>query len=59
MEKYTCVSIVRVHLDMLNDKPLKECNGCFMWSNKYNSCRSYPTPNIINGKCMSKFIMKN
>ena len=40
-------------------KLLDECNECFMWSNKYNSCRNYSTPIIVNGKCMSKFIMKN
>lgn len=43
----------------MNNKLTKECDKCFIWSDKYNSCRSWPSPNIINGICMSKFIMKN
>lgn len=39
-------------------KLFDECNNCFLWSNKYGSCRSYPAPYIVNGKCMSKFIIR-
>ena len=36
----------------------KYCDDCFFFSNKYDSCRYYPAPYIVNSKCMSKFIMK-
>ena len=35
-----------------------DCEQCFHWSNKYNMCRHYPAPYIVNNICMSRFIIK-
>jgi len=65
--KFINVHIVDGSLDMSineeqslikdNNKMLKECKYCFHWSTKYNECRHYPIPHIVNNICKSKFII--
>ena len=44
-------------IDKFN-KMFKECKYCFHWSTKYNECRHYPIPYIVNNICKSKFIIR-